>query len=115
MQILYGNTADVSFPSPNTVGDLPYSGPLTWMLSDNNGVVTVDPVSGGANSAVSATVDQVDPQVLHISKVAEGVSFSIVAQYDGAADGCSVIQSMRDLQWSAPSVFVNPMCVTVTG
>ena len=37
MQILYGNSADVSFPAPNTVGDVPYAGPLTAVVVLNLG------------------------------------------------------------------------------
>lgn len=84
------------------------------MLSDDNGAVVVDPVSGGANAAVSAMVDAGNPQILHLTKITEGLTFSVIAQYDGPADACSVVQVARDLQWAAPSVFVSPMCVTVT-
>ena len=114
MQVLSGISADVSFPNPITSSGLPYTSPMTWMINDASGVMTVDPVSGASNSAVSAVVDPVNPQLLHLTKVAEGIPFNIIAQYDGSADSCSIVQSVRDLQWAAPMVFVPQMCVAVT-
>ena len=114
-RVLSGNTATISFPHPIIVSDLVYTGPLTWELGDAIGIYNpVDPVAGAANAAATATIDQANPQILHLTKVADEVGFFVKASYPGVAGPCSKAAVELELIFAAPAVWISAACVEIT-
>ncbi len=112
---LSGNEATISFPQPIYVGEVIYTGPMNWELGNDIGIFNpVDPVSGTSNAAVTAVIDPTNPQILHLTKLADEVPFSVKATYPGVAGLCSRPTVSLDLVFSAPSVWINPLCVEIT-
>ena len=115
MQTIYGSQAAVSFAGQNYVGSTPYTGPLDFaIIDDQNVVFPVDPTVGVTTAVVQAQIDAFDPQKLNLSKVTEGIPFTVRASYSGVAAACSVPSVQHQLVWAAPQVFVAPICVTTT-
>lgn len=112
MRLLDGLVATVGFASPVTVGDAVYSGDMTWEVGDGfGGWLPIDPTTGFQNAVVSIAIPP-GGQSVQLTKVADGDPFSLRATFPAAAGACSVSQRSMDFQWSAPVVYVAPLCVS---
>lgn len=113
-RVLSGNTATISFPHPIIVGEEVYTGPLNWEIGDAIGIFNpVDPVAGTSNAAVMATIDEANPQILRLTKVADEVAFSVKATYPGVSGPCSRPVVSLELIFAAPAVWISAACVEV--
>ena len=70
-------------------------------------------MAGSSNAAVTAMIDETNPQILRLTKVADEVAFSVKASYPGAAGPCSRPVVSLELIFAAPSVWISAACVEV--